>query len=61
MEMTPSGYEFHSFPRLGQRGGGIAVVTKLCLGSLSVKRLAYVSVKAVDAKLVQDDWSASFV
>ena len=27
-EMTPSGYLFHSFPRIGRRGGGIAIMFK---------------------------------
>ena len=30
-EMTPSGYLFHSFPRIGRRGGGIAVMFKSAL------------------------------
>ena len=26
-DMTPDGYQFHSFPRCGRRGGGIALVS----------------------------------
>ena len=40
-DMTPDGYQFHSFPRCGRRGGGIALVSKCWLKSVSVKRLNY--------------------
>ena len=30
-EMTPSGHLFHSFPRIGRRGGGIAIMFKSAL------------------------------
>ena len=45
-EMTPNGYQFHSFPRCGRGGGGgggrgIALVSKCSLKSVSVKRLNY--------------------
>ena len=50
-DMTPDGYQFHSFPRCGRRGGGIALVSKCSLKSISVKRLNYQSFEAVEDKL----------
>ena len=35
-EMTPDGYQFHSFLRCGRRGVGIALVSKCSLKSISV-------------------------
>ena len=40
--MTPAGYEFRSFPRVGSRGGGIGFITRLSLSScISYKPLPY--------------------
>ena len=39
--MTPDGYQIYSFPRCGRRGGGIALVSKCSLKSISVKQLNY--------------------
>ena len=50
-DTTPDGYQFLSFPRRGRRGGGIALVSKCSLKSISVKRLNYQSFEAVEAKL----------
>ena len=50
-EMIPDGFQFHSFPRCGKRGGGIALVSKCSLKSISIKRLNYQSFEAVEAKL----------
>ena len=38
-EMTPSGYLFHSFPRIGHRGGGIAIMFKSALSASSAVQL----------------------
>ena len=50
-DMTPDGYQIYSFPRCGRRGGGIALVSKCLLKSISVKQLNYQSFEAVEAKL----------
>ena len=60
-EMTPGGYQFHSLPRCGCRGGGIALVSKCLLKSISVKQLNYQSFEAVEAKLFHSGKSMSFV
>ena len=60
-DMTPDGYQFHSFPRCGRRGGGIALVSKCSLKSISVKQLNYQSFEAVEAKLFHSGKSMSFV
>ena len=41
-EMTPSGYLFHSFPRIGHRGGGIAIMFKSALSASSAVQLIWV-------------------
>ena len=60
-DMTPDGYQIYSFPRCGRRGGGIALVSKCSLKSISVKQLNYQSVEAVEAKLFHSGKSMSFV
>ena len=60
-DMTPDGYQIYSFPRCGRRGGGIALVSKCSLKSISVKRLNYQSFEAVEAKLFHSSKSMSFV
>ena len=59
--MTPYGYQIYSFPRCGRRGGGIALVSKCSLKSISVKQLNYQSFEAVEAKLFHSGKSMSFV
>ena len=60
-DMTPDGYQIYSFPRCGRRGGGIALVSKCSLKSISVKQLNYQSFEAVEAKLFHRGKSMSFV
>ena len=60
-DMTPDGYQFHSFPRCGRRGGGIALVSRSSLKSISIKWLNYQSFEAVEAKLFHSGKSMSFV
>ena len=60
-DMTPDGYQIYSFPRCGSRGGGIALVSKCSLKSISVKQLNYQSFEAVEAKLFHTVKSMSFV
>ena len=60
-DMTPDGYQFHSFPRCGRRGGGIALVSKCSLKSISVKQLNYQSFEAVEAKPFHSGKSMSIV
>ena len=60
-DMTPDGYQIYSFPRCGRRGGGIALVSKCSLKSISVKQLNYQSFEAVEAKLFHSGKSMSFV
>ena len=60
-EMTLDGYRFHTFPRCGRRGGGIALVSKCSLKSISVKRLNYQSFEAVEAKLFRSGKSMPLV
>ena len=59
-DLTPSGYEFYSFPRTGKRGGGIAIVAKVSVGKLTAKPLDSYVFEVVVAKLVKGNWSASF-
>ena len=49
-EQTSDSYQFHSFLRLGRRGGGIVAVAKHSLRSLSTERLAYDIFEAVETK-----------
>ena len=60
-DMTPDGYQIYSFPRCGRRGGGIALVSKSSLKSISVKQLNYQNFEAVEAKLFHSGKSMSFV
>ena len=60
-DMTPDGYQFHSFPRCGRRGGGITLISKCSLKSVSVKRLNYQSFEAVEAKHFHSGKPMSFV
>jgi len=52
--MTPAGYVFRSFPRVGSRGGGIGFVART---SLSFKPLDYRSFEAVETRLSFDHTS----
>ena len=58
-EMTPNGYQFHSFPRCSRRGVGITLVSKCSPKSVSVKRLNYQCLEAVPAKLLHSSKSMS--
>ena len=47
-EMTPPDYVFHSFPRVGRRGGGIAVLMSKSLApKVTFRCLSYASFEAV--------------
>ena len=47
-EMTPPDYVFHSFPRVGRRGGGIAVLMSTSLApKVTFRCLSYASFEAV--------------
>ena len=59
IEMTPKGYQFHSFPRCSRMVGGIALVSECSPKSLSVKRLNYQCLEAVQAKLLHSSKSMS--
>ena len=56
--MTPAGYVFRSFPRVGSRGGGIGFVART---SLSFKPLDYRSFEAVEMRLSFDHVSVAIV
>ena len=50
--MTPSGYDCHSFPRLGSRGGGIAFITRTDLSKfVTFRPLDYTSFESVEMSL----------
>ena len=60
--MTPAGYDFRSFPRLGSRGGGIGFVRRTSLStSLLFKSLDYRSFEAVEMRLSFDHISVAIV
>ena len=57
-EMTPSGYLFHSFPRIGRSGGGIAVMFKSAPSdSISMHPLPFNSFESVELRLSNDSTS----
>ena len=61
-EMTTSGYLFHSFPRIGRRGGGIAIMFKSALSdSISIHPLPFNSFKSVELRLSNDSTSVSVI
>ena len=61
-EMTPSGHLFHSFPRIGRRGGGIAVMFKSALSdSISMHPLPFNSFESVELRLSNDSTSVSVI
>ena len=61
-EMTPSGYLFHSFPRIGRRGGGIAIMFKSALSdSISMHPLPFNSFESVELPLSNDSTSVSVI
>ena len=61
-EMTPSGYLFHSFPRIGRRGGGIAIMFKSALSdSISMHPLPFNSFESVELRLSNDSTSVSVI
>ena len=61
-EMTPSGRLFHSFPRIGRRGGGIAVMFKSALSdSISMHPLPFNSSESVELRLSHDSTSVSVI
>ena len=50
--MTPAGYDFRLFPRVGSRGGGVGFVTRTTLSiSLLFKPLDYKSLEALEMRL----------
>ena len=60
--MTPAGYDFRSFPRVGSREGGVGFVTRTSLStSLSFKPLDYRSFEAVEMRLLFDRVSLAIV
>ena len=60
--MTPSGYLFHSFPRIGRRGGGIAIMFKSALSdSISMHPLPFDSFESVELRLSNDSTSVSVI
>ena len=61
-EMTPCGYLFHSFPRIGCRGGGIAIMFKSALcDSISMHPLLFNSFESVELRLLNDSTSVSVI
>ena len=61
-EMTPSGYIFHSFPRIGRSGGGIAIMFKSALSdSISMLPLPFNSFESVELRLSNDSSSVSVI
>ena len=61
-EMTPSGYLFHSFPRIGCRGGGIVIMFKSALSdSISMHPLPFNSFESVELRLSNDSTSVSLI
>ena len=60
--MTPPGYDFRSFPRVGSREGGIGFVMRKTLStSLLFKPLDYRSFEAVEMRLSFDHVSVAIV
>ena len=60
--MTPAGYDFRSFPRVGSRGGGVGFVMRTTLStSLLFKPLDYRSFEAVEMRLSFDQVSVPIV
>ena len=60
--MTPAGYDFRSFPRVGSREGGVGFVTRTTLStSLSFKPLDYRSFEAAEMRLSFDHVSVAVV
>ena len=60
--MTPAGYDFRSFLRVGSRGGGVGFVSRTSLStSLSFKPLDYRSFEAVEMRLSFDHVSVATV
>ena len=60
--MTPAGYDFRSFPRVGSRGGGVGFVMRTTLStSLLFKPLDYRSFEAVEMRLSFDHVSVAIV
>ena len=59
-EMTPSGYLFHSFPRIGRRGGGIAIMSALS-DSISKHPLPFNPFESVELRLSHDSTSVSVI
>ena len=60
--MTPAGYDFRSFPRVGSRGGGVGFVMRTTLStSLLFKPLDYRSCEAVEMRLSFDHVSVAIV
>ena len=61
-EMTPRGYLFHSFPRIGRRDGGIAIMFKSALSdSISMHSLPFNSLESVELRLSNDSTSVSVI
>ena len=61
-EMTPSGYLFHSFRRIGRRGGGIAIMFKSALSdSISMHPLPFNSFESVELPLSNDSTSVAVI
>ena len=59
---TPSGYLFHSFPRIGRSGGGIAIMFKSALSdSISMHPLPFNSFESVELRLSNDSTSVSVI
>ena len=56
-EMTPSGYLFHSFPRIGRRGGGKSALSD----SISMHPLPFNSFESVELRLLNDSTSVSVI
>ena len=60
--MTPAGYDFRSFPRVGSRGGGVGFVMRTTLStSLLFKPLDYRSFEAAEMRLSFDHVSVAVV
>ena len=58
--MTASGYLFHSFPRIGRRGGGIAIMSALS-DSISKHPLPFNPFESVELRLSHDSTSVSVI
>ncbi|KAK7481998.1 hypothetical protein BaRGS_00026801, partial [Batillaria attramentaria] len=53
-EMTPSGYSFHSTPRLSGRGGGIAIIYKSHLNVKDIRDSSLIQHPPSDANMLAD-------